>query len=79
MREERRRSISALFLCVEEYRPDDLEELRVSDMPIVHAARVTRPCALDRLRLDAELPQDSAHPLWRHVEQLRQFQNRDSH
>ncbi len=56
MREERGGSTPSFLLCVEEYRPDDLEELRVSDVPIVHASRVIRPCALDRLRLDAERP-----------------------
>lgn len=79
VREERRRSTSALLLCMKEYQPDDLEEFRVSWVPIVHASRVIRPCALNRLRLDAERPQDSAHPRWLHVEQLRQFQNCDSH
>src|SRR5690606_15966421 len=74
-----RRSTSALSMGVEEYRPDDLEEFWVSDVPIVHAARVIRPCALDRLLLDAELPQDSAHSRWLHPEQCRQFQDRDSH
>src|SRR5690606_19675846 len=58
---------------------NDSEEFRVSDVPVVHAARVIRPCALDRLRLDADRPQDSAHPRWLHTEQCRQFQSSDSH
>src|SRR5690606_32146982 len=74
-----RRSTSALSMGMEEYRPDDLEEFWVSDVPVVHAAWVIRPCALDRFRLDAYLPQDSAHPRRLHAEQCRQFQNRDSH
>src|SRR5690606_32831125 len=70
---------SAIPLCVKEYRPDDLGEFRVSDVPVVHAAWVIRPCALDRLWLDADRPQDSAHPRWLHAEQCRQFQDCDSH